>query len=151
MVRTNWKADLLKTTWLQMHSVAFISMDFTTTAVPMYMHVHMCGAVHAFVYIYICMLITLKNIWYRPLVLETGSNIKIIPQSCRWIFNKYWHLLWFNWTFCGEGRGPILFTSWEISVYPDHTQLMGIFTGTHLFTGAHLFPAADSTIGFEWF
>lgn len=51
MARTNWKVDLLKTSWLQMHSVAFISMDFTTNAGPMYVHVHTCGAVHAFVYI----------------------------------------------------------------------------------------------------
>lgn len=51
MVRTNWKAELLKTTWLQMHSVAFISVDFTTTAVSMYVYVHTCGAVNVFVYI----------------------------------------------------------------------------------------------------
>lgn len=62
VVRTNWKADLLKTTWEPPHSVALISVDFATTTVPMYVHVPTCGAVHAFVDIYMCVLTALSNV-----------------------------------------------------------------------------------------
>lgn len=64
VVRTNWKADLLKTTWEPTRSVALISVDFATTTVPMYVHVHTCGAVHAFVDIYMCVLTALSNVRY---------------------------------------------------------------------------------------
>lgn len=82
MVRTNWKAGFLKTTRLQMHSVAFISLDLTTTVGPMYVYVHTCGAVHEFVDIYMCMFTALSNIRYRSPVLERGLNIKIFYQIC---------------------------------------------------------------------
>lgn len=39
VVRTNCKGDLLKTTGLQIHAVAFISMAFTTTSVYTYIHI----------------------------------------------------------------------------------------------------------------
>lgn len=40
---------------------------------------------------------------------------------------------------------PILSTNWESSVYLNHAQLMGIFTGTQLFA------AIDNAIVFACF
>lgn len=78
VVRTNCKGDLLKTTVLQIHAVAFISMEFTTTSVYTYVHVYIyvCGCVRMFVCMYTYMFTMLSNISHRSLIPETSPDMK---------------------------------------------------------------------------